>query len=240
MKAIIPVAGFGTRIENIANGRPKALLPIKGRPLIENTIEKLNKLPEISEIVMITNGKYYDQFVQWKAESKSRLPITILNNGVLTNETRKGAIRDIGSCIDKEDEIFLIYGDNLFTVDLRKVLDMYHEKKTVIIGTCDVHSVDAIKKLSAVQLDANNKVIDFVEKPENPKSTLCGTGINIFTKEAVGLLKQYIANHELNQDAPGFFIQWLQKRVPIHAYVIDGIKEKWYDIGAEEVYNQVK
>ncbi len=97
-------------------------MPIKGKPLLDYIIEKLNKIDEIDEIFLVSNAKFYDQFFEWKSTIKSRIPITLLNNGVWQNEFRKGRVNDIVSPFPKGilDDIIIVLGDNFFNFELNR------------------------------------------------------------------------------------------------------------------------
>ena len=75
-----------------------------------------------------------------------------------------------------------------------------------------------------------NIVVNFEEKPNVPKSTLASTGIYLFSKKTIELIKKYIAQGN-NPDKTGSFIEWLYKRDKVYSYITD---KKWYDIGSIE------
>ena len=90
MKCIIPAAGFGTRLKEISSNTPKALLKIKNKTILDFLIEKIIEVPEINEIKIVTNAKFYSNFLEWKRSSKYNLLINIINNGIIKNEDRLG------------------------------------------------------------------------------------------------------------------------------------------------------
>lgn len=217
-------------------------MPIKGKPLLDYIIKNINNASEIDEIIIVSNAKFYDQFFEWKSNAKSKIPITLLNNDVWLNEHRKGGVRDIAFALEKgvDDDVLIILSDNYFDVDLRNVIRSFQQKRSDILAVYDVKEMDEAKKLGVVQVDGDLKVMDFFEKPPIPKSTLSATGIYVITRDSVSLLKQYAHDPNQKHEGPGFFIEWLYQRKPVYAYVIDGIKEHWYDLGSEEVYNRIK
>ena len=80
-----------------------------------------------------------------------------------------------------------------------------------------------------------NRIVDFQEKPESPKSTLISTGIYVFPGKTLAKYKEYLADKN-NPDAPGYFLQWLIKRTELEAVVYKG---KWFDVGTIETYKKV-
>ena len=62
MKAIILAAGYATRLYPITKDKPKPLLTIRKKPIIEYSINKLESLKQIDQIFIVTNQKFFNQF----------------------------------------------------------------------------------------------------------------------------------------------------------------------------------
>ena len=60
MKAIIPVAGYATRLYPLTENTPKALLPIKGITILDTILEKVEKINEVTSVTLVSNNKFYD------------------------------------------------------------------------------------------------------------------------------------------------------------------------------------
>src|SRR6186997_168224 len=110
MQAIILAGGYGTRLYPLTLNAPKPMIQIGGKPLIEYHVEKLNHIPEISHIFIISNHKFAHLFDAWLQEKKYP-NITIIDDGTSSNEDRLGSIGDIQYVIDhhkiSEDVIIL-------------------------------------------------------------------------------------------------------------------------------------
>ena len=65
MKAIVLAAGYGTRLYPLTKDKPKMLLPIAERPMIDHTIERLDEVEEIEEYLIVTNHRFVDQISEW-------------------------------------------------------------------------------------------------------------------------------------------------------------------------------
>ena len=134
MKAIILCAGYATRLYPLTLDKPKALLPIHDRALLDYTIDKL---PEnIKEIIIVSNDKYYENFLSWATKYGNRMKV--LNDETTSNETRLGGIGDLWFAIEKEkvdDDILVLCGDNLFDFDLADFINFFekHNKSAVFL-----------------------------------------------------------------------------------------------------------
>ncbi len=76
-------------------------------------------------------------------------------------------------------------------------------------------------------LAADGRVVEFLEKPEEPPSTLAATATYVFAREHVRLVGPYLAGGNPH-DQPGRFVAWLQEREPVFGWRFDG---GWFDIG---------
>ena len=76
-------------------------------------------------------------------------------------------------------------------------------------------------------------IIDFVEKPEDPLSSIISTGIYLIPSKDLGFIAEYMAEGN-NADAPGYFMQWLILKTDVYAHVFSG---RWFDIGQFDQYN---
>ena len=107
-------------------------------------------------------------------------------------------------------------------------------KSEATLATYDVGDLEAIKKYSAITVDAKNVLTSFEEKPAQPKSTLTGIALYYFSRETIPLFQTYIAEGN-NPDQPGRFIQWLYTRRRVRTHQIRGT---WFDIGSKETLEE--
>src|SRR3990167_7933159 len=120
MKALILAAGYATRLYPLTKNRPKPLLPVAGRPILEYILDKLN-LPQLTQALVVTNSRFYPDFVSWAEKSKWREKVRIIDDGTSTEETKLGAVGDMRFIMEREggDDIIVVAGDNLFSFDLK-------------------------------------------------------------------------------------------------------------------------
>lgn len=238
MKAIILAAGYATRLHPLTKDKPKPLLEVKGKLIIEHIIGKLEELDELQEIFIVTNNKFFEHVQQWLSGFNSTKKIKIIDDQTKSNEDRLGAIGDINFVIEKEninDDLLVIAGDNLFELSLIDVVNLFKEKNSSVVAVYDVKDTELSKKYGIVTMDEDNKIINFEEKPDKPKSTLASTGIYIYTKDILKDIREYIKGHDA--DKPGSFLEWLYQKRDIYCFVS---KERWYDIGSFEQLEEAK
>lgn len=239
MKCIILCAGYATRLQKYIKDKPKALISINNKAIIDYLIDKLNKIDEIQEIFIITNNLYYKQFLEWKEHVKTRKTIKVINDGTNSSNERLGAIGDIKYVIDNEkieEDILVMASDNFFEYELKDIIKLFHEKEGTIICMKKNLEKQLLKRLAVVTINNDGKVIKLVEKPENPEGNNGVFTNYVFPKEIIGLLNKYLEQNK-NSDAPGHFIQWLYQIYPVYAYEILG---ECYDIGTYDTLMQVR
>ena len=232
MDAIILAAGYATRLYPLTENTPKPLLNVAGKPIIEHIIKKLEAINEIDKIYIVANNKFEQHFRNWLAAFDAQKPIEIINDGTESNEDRLGALGDVHYIISQkniDNDVIVVAGDNLFELSLSDVFNLFKKKKSNVIVLHDVRDFELAKHYGIVEVE-NNIVVNFEEKPAAPKSTLASTGIYLFPKRTLSLIKKYIVQGN-NPDKTGSFIEWLHKRDIVYSYVTD---KKWYDIGNAE------
>ncbi|MBU0662025.1 MAG: nucleotidyltransferase family protein [Candidatus Diapherotrites archaeon] len=233
MKAIIPVAGYATRLHPLTKNKPKALIDVKGKPILSHIVDKISVLPDVDEIFVVTNSKFFYNFEDWAKESESDVPIKVINDNTESNDDRLGQMGDIGLALEKEkvdDDVLVISGDNLFSLALGEMHAEFKQRNAPLILLYDVKDAEEAKKLGVVEIGADKKVTSFEEKPAQPKSTLCSCGIYFFPRETVPLIAKYLVAGN-DPDRMGNFLEWLIKELDVYGYTFNG---KWFDIGSFE------
>ncbi len=241
MKALILAAGYATRLYPLTEHNPKPLLKVGDKTIIEHILSKLEAVENLNQVYVVTNEKFYPVFDRWIKNITSTLKLKILNDGTTSNEDRLGAVGDIHFVIQQEqinDDLLVIAGDNLFGFTLPQFVDFYNQKNTSIVAFHDLKNPENVKEKYGVGILKGSKVVDFEEKPANPKSSLASTACYLFKKQDLPHIKTLIQTEKT--DAPGDLIKYLAKNSEVHGFVFD---EHWFDIGtfeslqeAEKVY----
>ena len=221
MKALILAAGYATRLRPLTDSIPKQLLSVGGRPMVDWILDRIEET-SAEEIHLVTNALFAEDFARW-AEGKD---VVVHNDATTSNEERLGAIGDI-QFVGLDDDLLVIAGDNLFDYSLADYEAYWRARDGSCIAVFDVGDPELAKQYGIVDVDENDRVTDFIEKPENPATTLCATATYFYEREHVRLIATYLAEGN-PPDQPGNYVAWLHRRAPVYAYRFEG---DWYDIG---------
>jgi glucose-1-phosphate thymidylyltransferase len=241
MKAIILAAGFSQRLYPYIGRFPKTLLPIAGSTLLDIIMRKICEIKEIDEVFVITNGLYFDDFQKWGKNHHFTKSINLISNGISKIEKKKGAIGDLNYVIGEAaigDELLVVAGDNYFEFNLRDFINRYQSFNKSIIAVCDLGDLEKLSgKFGMVKVDADNKIIDFQEKPKTPSSSLASTLCYLLHKTEISTINQFINNNP-EADDTGVFIRYLiENNHVVYAYIFN---ERWCDIGDYQQYLMLK
>jgi glucose-1-phosphate thymidylyltransferase len=221
MKALILAAGYATRLRPLTDAIPKQLLPVGGRPMVDWIVDRLAET-SADEIHLVTNARFAPVFERWAAGKDVR----VHNDGTTSNEDRLGAIGDI-DFVGLDDDLLAVAGDNLFDYSLADYESYWRAKDGSCVAVHDVGDRELAKKYGIVDVDDDDRITYFVEKPDDPPSTLCATATYLYRRDHAALVPTYLAEGN-PPDQPGNLVAWLHRRAPVYAYRFPG---DWYDIG---------
>jgi glucose-1-phosphate thymidylyltransferase len=230
VNALILAAGYATRLRPLTDRVPKQLLPVGGRPMLDWIADKLEEIPELQELHVVTNARYAPAFAAWAA---TRGGVSVVHDdGTTSNEDRLGAIGDLRFVLGRtelgSDHLLVIAGDNLLDASLADYAAWWRGKGTAsALAVYDVGDRELARQYGIVELAADERVVGFVEKPPEPRSTLAATATYLLHREHLALVDTYLAEGNPT-DQPGNFIAWLYRREPVYGYALPGA---WHDIG---------
>jgi len=212
----------------------KPLVKICDKPIIDYVMEKIMVLNP-SEIIITVNRKFEKDFREW-LESRGYANTRLQVEESTREEEKPGTILSLAMLIDiiEQDEYLIIAGDNLFSLDLTKFLDFYRSKNAPVVALYDVGNFELVKMYSCVKLAEDGRIVDFIEKPVNPYSTMIATAIYMLPWNSFVKIKRYIEEGG-HRDSPGYFISWLYRTEPVYGYVFRGY---WFDIGTPQTYEE--
>ena len=237
MKCLILAAGYATRLYPLTENFPKPLLKVQDKPILDWLLEDINGAGIVDQYVVITNHKFATHFQVWA--SAHPFPITVLDDGTETNESRLGAVRDIQFAIDAlnlNEDLLVIAGDNLLDFSLQGFIRYVQEKKTTCIMRYWEPDVNKLHRTGVVEVDDSDRITGMEEKPAEPKSNWCTPPFYIYRAADIPLVKKGIESH-CGVDAPGSFIAWLCTQTAVHAYEMPGRR---FDIGDLNSYHLVQ
>jgi glucose-1-phosphate thymidylyltransferase len=229
MKCVILAGGFARRLWPLTLDRPKALLDVGGRAILDHIVDKVECLQDVDEVIISTNAAFEPAFREWLGGRRFAKPIQLIVEPSRGENEKFGAIRGLNWLIEKyglDSDCLVIAGDNLFDFELNDVLNFYKKVGAPMLAVYDVKDVEKAKRYGIVKLDGT-RIAEFHEKPENPPSTLASTGCYVFPRAVLPIFGEYLAEDN-PKDAPGHFISWLSKRRAVHGWVWRGA---WFDIG---------
>jgi len=232
MKSIILAAGYATRLRPLTETTAKPLLPVAGRPMIDHICDKIAELGEVDQIHVVTNHRFASAFGAWADSRAGRVPITVHDDGTRSNDDRLGAIGDIQFTIERGglagDDLLVIAGDNLFDFSLVDYVEFWRGKPggtAIALYRCP--DPELVKQYSIVELDADERVTSFTEKPANPTTDLVAIATYLYGRDHVPLIARYLEEGN-SKDQPGNLVAWLHQRAPVYGYRFAG---EWLDIG---------
>lgn len=238
MKAIVLSAGYATRLYPLTKDTPKGLLPIGDKSILDFITDQIETVPEIDEMFIISNHKFFTNFSEWAQRRVTRLKIQVLDDGTTDDSNKLGAIGDIWYTIQNgqiDEDILVVAGDNFFTFPLNDYIEFYRKNGHDSILVTELEDINDLRRMGNAILDSEGKVLALEEKPQEPKSNCAVFASYIYKKETVPLIGQYLDEGN-NPDAPGFFPSWLYQRKTVYAYKFIG---ECYDIGTHESYREV-
>tara|TARA_Y100000310_G_scaffold203848_1_gene204099 strand:+ start:555 stop:1259 length:705 start_codon:yes stop_codon:yes gene_type:complete len=231
MKAIVLAAGLSRSLYPLTKNKHKGLLLINGKPLISHTVEKIQKVPNIEKIYIHTNEKFYKDYLQWKEDSG--FDVEIVSNGI---EGRRGSINELKFVVNKlgiKENLMVLAGEHLYDFSLRNFRDFFKENGSSIVAVCDYEDKNLIAcRVGCVVLNGD-KVVEFDEKPEEPKSSLASTACYILKKEDLALLDKF------EKERLGDFVAFLVEHSNVRGYII-GKDKRWFPVSNVDQYNYLK
>ena len=165
MKAIIPVAGAGTKLRPHSYTQPKALIPLAGKTVLSIIIDQL-KEAGINEFIFIVGylGDKIQDYVKAKhPELKAHYVHQVDRQGV------GHAIRLTRSIVD-HDEVFVVLGDTICEYNIQDVVNSPYS----MIG---VRKVEDPREFGVAEIEENCFISHVVEKPQIPKSNMALVGV---------------------------------------------------------------
>ncbi len=235
MKNIVIAAGYATRLGDLTKNFPKPLLQIGESTILGRMLDDIDRIPEVDEHVIITNHKFAPIFDAWVDKQHYTKPITVVDDGTSTNETRLGAVCDLLFAMDRldiDDDMLVVAADNILEFSFREFVDFAYAKKTSCIMCHQQPSVEKLQRTGVIVVDENMKVLNMEEKPQVPKSTWAVPPFYVYLKKDLGLVRHAVESG-CGKDAPGNLAHYMVEHTTMHAWPMSAGR---FDIGSLDTY----
>jgi glucose-1-phosphate thymidylyltransferase long form len=226
IKAVLMAGGKGSRIRPLTLSRPKPLIPVANRPMIEYVVEKIKKSDCNELIVTLSYLKSQIKALLQKDYPDMNIKYTVEETPLGT----AGGVKKAAKHID--DTFFVLSGDVLVDVDLNELLHFH--KKNKALATMVLTPVDNPRHFGIAVLDDENQIIKFLEKPSPQEvfSKIANTGTYVLEPEIFDYIDTKKGEIDFSQD---IFPQLIKEKAGIYGYVLEGY---WNDVGRPKTYLQ--
>ncbi len=223
MKAIIPVAGAGTKLRPLTYTQPKALIPIAGKTILGVIIDQLVEAG-VTEFVFVI-GYLGEKIQRYIDKTYPNLKCTFVNQS-----DRRGTGHAI--CLTRDavqnDEVMIVLGDTVCDYNVRDIINSN-------VSQIGVRKVDDPRSFGVAELNDKDMVVRMVEKPLIPKSNMAMVGI-YYIKETAAMFAalENILSKPSDENGEYHLTNALQLMVEqgtkLHAFRVNN----WFDCGKKE------
>ena len=237
MKTIVMAAGYATRLGELTRDCPKPLLKIGDNTILGRMLDDIDTIGDIDRHIIVTNHRFAAIFERWAAKQHYTKPITIVDDGTETNETRLGAVSDLLLAMERlniDDDILVVAADNLLFFPFAEFAEFAVAKGTSCIMCHEQRDIDKLRRTGVVELDSDMRVVGMEEKPREPKSHWAVPPVYIYRREDLHLVRRSVAEG-CGCDAPGNLARYMAARTTIHAWPMSGGR---FDIGSADTYRE--
>ena len=243
MKNIVIAAGYATRLGELTKNFPKPLLKIGNSTILGRMLDDIDMIPEIDEHIIITNHKFAGIFEEWaktntnptNGTNKWQKPISIVDDGTDTNETRLGAVCDLLFAMEKldlDEDMLVVAADNILEFSFKEFVVFAYQNGTSCIMCHEQPSIEKLQRTGVVVLDENQKVLEMAEKPQEPKTHWAVPPFYIYLKKDLNLVR-YSVENGCGKDAPGNLAHYMVEHTTMHAWKMSAGR---FDIGSLDTY----
>ena len=226
MKAVIMAGGEGTRLRPLTCNRPKPMVPIANKPVMEHIVNLL-KRHRVEEVAVTL--QYMPDLIKEHFNNGSEFGLRIRYYVEQAPLGTAGSVKNAEDFLD--DTFIVISGDALTDIDLDRALEFHINKGSV--ATLVLKKVDIPLEYGVVVTDDDGRITRFLEKPSWGEvfSDTVNTGIYILSPEVL----KYFKKNEMFDFSRDLFPILLKEERPMYGYVTE---DYWCDIGDLKAYIQ--
>lgn len=239
MKTIVIAAGYATRLGELTKDFPKPLLKIGSSTILDRMLADIDRITVIDEHIVVTNHKFAPIFNDWAQNSHYQKPITIIDDGTETNDTRLGAVCDLLLAIGQQhldDDLLVVAADNILYFSFQEFVDFFKEKQTSCIMCHEQPSIEKLQRTGVIEVDKQMRVLSMEEKPSQPKSHWAVPPFYIYRKADLDLVRHSVENG-CGKDAPGNLAHYMVEHTTMHAWPMTAGR---FDIGSLDTYYEAQ
>jgi glucose-1-phosphate thymidylyltransferase len=242
MKAIILAACLKTDFYSFHRNIPQALLKLGNKTLLDHLVRKLERLPAINEIIVVSDQKFFSKFREWQKYSAYKKPLRLIHTGCDEPGNRPGGLGDLELALRPSSgtpESFLVFCPESY-FDFRVghfLLPCLGHPDYTFIGLSETGEKANPSQCAVAEMDANGKIVRFEEKHADPVSTHVSVGVYYLPAKARLLLLEYLI--EARRPRPEQivdFMTWLAGRESVYGVVLEG---EWFDVGFRTAHEDV-
>lgn len=227
MRAILLCAGFATRLYPLTHDFPKPLLPVGGRPILDDLVDQIAATGRIRRVTVVSNARFYGKFLAWSEALAARLPqlsVQVLDDGAWHESQRLGAVSDLAFAVARlmpSGPVLVAAGDNLFRFPLGELLDDYERRPRNLIAVHREADRERLRRTAVAEIDADGRVLRMCEKPEEPAGGWACPPLYLLEATVLERLPEFLRDVH-DTDSLGRFVAWLAAREPVYAHVMRG------------------
>ena len=184
MKAFLLAAGHGTRLRPFTLHTPKCLVPVNGKPLLGIWLESLHQLG-VRE-VLINTHHLAEKVFEFVHSLSTPLRVHLAHESELLGSA--GTLVRNRWFVETEAFFWIIYADNLTTANLGTLLQFHKETDSFL--TLGLFQTETPSQCGIVTLDAEGRIVDFIEKPSDPRGNLANAGIMLASPSLLDQIPQ--------------------------------------------------
>ena len=183
MNAVIMAGGRGTRLLPLTRNLPKPMVNLIDKPVLEHVIELLRKHGVYN--IAITLGYLADRVISYFGNGENLgVNITYYTEEVPLGTA--GGVKNASSFVT--EDFFVLSGDAFSEIDLTRAAAFHKEKNSLFTLVAQPHPKPSA--FGVTEIDFENRVVGFVEKPQTSKPALVNTGIYIINKKILSLIPE--------------------------------------------------
>lgn len=247
VKAVILAGGEGTRLRTLTAKRAKPAVPFAGKyRIIDFTLSNCVN-SSIFDVLILTQYRPHslnDHIAKgrpWDLDRTFTGGVQLLQpyKGRFDTDWYLGTADAVTQNLNfvrqgRPDYVLILSGDHIYQMDY-DVLIQFHRERNADATVCAIEvPLDEASRYGILDVDADNRIVDFVEKPENPPGTYASMGVYVFNYE---MLEHFLledkdkdSNHDFGKD---IIPTMIERGLNVFAYPYGGY---WIDVGTVEAY----